>query len=287
MPGMLRMCGILIGVAFAMGIMASANAQTKPPEDTTFKWQETPSLFLEPNRFTTVKDLDNRSLWLAMGFGRPFLRMWGTDVGLEGLAWSRLQALSGFRFPVETVDYFFGMFLTWGERNDGWRARIGHISSHVVDGTDSAVVGGSSSKYSREFVEIMRQNSWGRYDEFLWTIGLRGYFHQVTKFESSIAVPASLSWRFAGDLSSARSQAVIASSASPVGDSHHGFYLYLSSGSGPVGPSFAGGIRAERIAKALGTLDLQLYYQYGASWAGTDAGAKRSTVNLQMDVRGF
>jgi hypothetical protein len=209
------------------------------------------------------------------------------QTGLEALVWSRLRVLSDFRFPVETADYFFGMFFQWGESDYGWRARIGHISSHIVDGTDTGIVGGSSSKYSREFVEIMRQNPWGDHYNILWNIGLRFYFHQVTKSEPLVAVPASITWRFAGDLPLRRQEILVDGSLPQMGEPQYAFYLFASSGSGPIWPNAAGGIRAERTARDLGTLDFELSYQYGASWAGTDARIKRSTINLQMDVRGF
>ncbi|HET6401447.1 MAG TPA: hypothetical protein VFH95_08620 [Candidatus Kapabacteria bacterium] len=240
-----------------------------------------PGFFLEPNRFSVTKELGARPLWLAMGLGRPIFLFQGVHIGLEGLAWSRLEALSDFRFPVETVDYFFGIFFTQSEGRDAeWKLRISHISSHLVDGTDS-VFGGSSSHYSREFVELTRRARFGSHEEFQWTFGLRGYFHQVTKIEPWIAVPASLTWNFAQYAPELFYDSI------PPGSTAYTFSAFVSSGDGPVWPTVTAGLRADRFAKDLGILDLQLYYQYGASWAGTDAGAKRSTINLQMDVRGF
>ncbi|HEX5316967.1 MAG TPA: hypothetical protein VFX22_09990 [Candidatus Kapabacteria bacterium] len=249
-----------------------------------------PGLFLEPNRFSIVKELDDRSLWLAMGYGKSIFLYRGVRIGLEGLVWSKLQTLSDFRFPVETADYFFGPFAVWGDKFVTWKFRISHISSHLVDGSDT-VIGGSSSHYSREFVELTRSFYSGGRQPYTWTVGIRGYFHQVTKIEPWIAVPACFTWTFAKyepnlgllDVSpSYRPQAI----GAPVITSYS-FSAFVSSGDGPVWPTITGGLRADRFAEELGTLDLQLYYQYGASWSGTDAGAKRSTINLQMDVRGF
>jgi len=239
-----------------------------------------PGFFLEPNRFSVVKQLDSRPLWLEMGYGKPFFLYQHIQIGLEGLAWSRLEALNGFRFPVETVDYFFGIFAAWNDVDIGWKLRISHISSHLVDGTDS-VFGGSSSHFSREFVELTRSVRWKGHEQFLWTVGLRGYFHQVTHIEPSVAVPACFTWTFAGYIPE------VYFDNAPEGSTAYKFSAFVSSGDGPVWPTMTAGLRADRFAKNLGTLDLQLYYQYGASWAGTDAGAKRSTINLQMDVRGF
>ncbi|HZK75388.1 MAG TPA: hypothetical protein VFD13_00630 [Candidatus Kapabacteria bacterium] len=240
-----------------------------------------PGLFLEPNRFSVAKELGDRSLWLQMGYGKPILWVGGVQLGLEGLAWSRLETLTGFRFPVETIDYFFGMFFTKSEGRDvQWKFRISHISSHLVDGTDS-VFGGSSSHYSREFVELTRSTRWNGHEDFLWTVGLRGYFHQVTKIEPWVAVPACFTWRFAKYIPELYFDSV------PSGSTAYTFSAFVSSGDGPVWPTVTAGLRADQFAADLGTFDLQLYYQYGASWAGTDAGAKRSTINLQMDVREF
>lgn len=264
-----------------------ADAQPVPlptsytPEPT--HWANEPALFLEANRFTTTKDLDGRPLWLAVGFGMPTMG-WLVSAesntknllssGIEALAWSRLEVLSDFRFPVETVDYYFGLFVTLDRTlaGDSWRFRIGHISSHDVDGKDT-VIGGSSSHYSREFIEISTQRPIT--SRLLVTLGAHGYFHQVTKIEPWFSVPASLHWRMFGRTDW---PAWVISS-------------YVSSGAGPVWPSFGVGLRAEHRLTTFATygsaLGLDLFYYYGASWAGTDAGAKVSQLKLQLDVRGL
>ena len=264
---------LLLGVAIGKAQPAAAGSEVAA-------WEADPALFLEPNRLSVVKELDDRSLWLEMGFGRaiPFSgNNW--KLGFEGLVWSRLRTLSDFRFPVETADYFFGTFLTWEEKDVRWRLRISHISSHNVDGKDSAIFGGSSSHYSREFVELMREAEWKPSESFHFTVGIRGYFHQVTKIEPWISFPVSISWRFMQTNPQAFGE--------QAGDVSYKSYFFVSDGDGPVWPTISGGIGLDRTAYTFGTLDLQLYYQYGASWAGTDAGMRRSTINLQMDVRGF
>jgi hypothetical protein len=236
---------------------------------------------LEPNKFSITKELQDPALWLTIGFGRPVLTIAGADIGLEALGWSRLRVLSGFRFPVETADYFFGMYAAWGSNDSYWRARISHISSHLVDGTDSAMIGGASSKYSREFMELDHEAPLDKGKELYLSSGVRVLFHQVTKEESWISVPVSLSWRFA------RYGPTWYLDSAPRGSASYDFSLFASSGDGPIWPTISGGIRIDRPASRMGTLGLQLYYQYGASWAGTDAGVKRSTINLQLDVRDF
>jgi hypothetical protein len=253
-----------------------------PPE--LVQWREEPGLFLESNRFCTTKELLDRSLWLQIGYGKPFVTLPKQDIqiGLEALVWSRLRILSDFRFPVETADYYFGAYLTWDHNDferaqqinwpagESWRLRIGHISSHEVDGLDS-VASGSSSHYSRELIEIMRQFRVPLFlrSEIFLTLGVRGYFHQVTKIEPWISFPASLTCPI-------------------VFRDRDGVCAFISSGNGPVWPSVSGGLRAQQaIGNENACSGLELSYYYGASWAGTDSGAKVSQLKLQLDVRGL
>lgn len=254
-------------------------------------WEEDPALFLEPNRFTVVKEVTSQFLWLQMGFGHPIVHFGGSQIGLEGSTWARLRILPDFRFPVETADFFFGGFWTWPEHANGalWRLRVSHISSHDVDGKDT-VIGGSSSHYSREFVELDRE--WLLVPDVSVSAGVRGIFHQVIHIEPWISVPGAITWRFAEIPWETLRSVNSGSDLSPMIWNRYLFCLFASSGEGPVWPTITGGVRLERHSydeERLGpdVLDLQLYYQYGSSWAGTDAGAKRSSINLQLDVRGF
>src|SRR5687768_4058096 len=67
------------------------------------------------------------------------------SVGFDFFTWSRLRSETGFKFPVELIDYYFGF-------NSGLRLariaghqpliseirlRLGHISAHKVDGDPS------------------------------------------------------------------------------------------------------------------------------------------------------
>lgn len=92
------------------------------------------------------------------------------SVGIDFFTWSRLRSDPGFKFPVETIDYFLGF-------NSGLRLariaghqpliseiriRFGHISAHLVDGDPSfhTASGLDSSElkpmvYSREFIDGM------------------------------------------------------------------------------------------------------------------------------------
>jgi hypothetical protein len=266
----------LLGLASAPCFSQAVLTGPVPPAT----WGSEPALFLEPNHFSVEKEMLDRSLWLQVGYGRSFLAVGKVAIGLEGLAWSRLETLSQFRFPVQTLDYFFGAYAVWQDGSATWRLRLSHISSHLVDGTDS-IKGGASSEYSREFVELMREVYLWDGTGISWTLGLRGYFHQVTKIEPYIAIPACLTWRFAQfvDIQYQHGDA--------VRNVKYPLSLFISSGDGPVWPSIAAGFRTERVEYDRGSIGLQLYYYYGASWAGTDAGAKVSQLKLQLDVRDF
>ncbi len=60
------------------------------------------------------------------------------SIGAEGFTISRLRSESHFKFPVELIDYYFGLDLQTAHANASipWqlRLRLGHISAHVVDG---------------------------------------------------------------------------------------------------------------------------------------------------------
>jgi hypothetical protein len=233
------------------------------PNDSVNVWRNDPAQFLEANQFSTIKEILDRSIWLRMGYGKPLVTFpySNAQIGLEGLVWSRLRILSDFRFPVETADYYFGAFFTWR-----WsRLRIGHISSHDVDGKDS-VFGGSSSHFSREFVEWMLTAP--KTANILLSIGFRWYFHQVTKVEDAVVPPISLSIPL-------------------LGRGNDALFAAVSTGDGPVFPSYAAGLRWRRQISPDAESGIELMYHYGASWAGTDAGAKVSQLKLQIDVRGL
>lgn len=252
------------------------------------QWPSDPSLFLEPNRFSIAKALDSRSLWLTAGFGKDVVRITTRQefenseqigIGLEGLIWSRLRALPEFRFPVETADYFFGLQATKLSVHSGWRFRLSHISSHVVDGADSSVVGGSSSRFSREFIELDRQQFFWE-DRLRLSLGVRYLFHQVQAIEPSIAFPAALTFQIAdfGSISGlARSPARWPAS----------FEAFVSTGESASWPSYAAGLRYTHALIDISRSDLELLYQWGAPWAGTEAVKREGSLTVQLSLREF
>jgi hypothetical protein len=242
-----------LSVAFLGSLLITSSAAAQ-------SWSAQTGSFLEPNRFATVKDLTNRSLWLEIGFGRDFLKLAGSDIGIDALVWSRLQMLSQFRFPVETADYMFGLYAVFGEHGK-WRARVSHISSHRVDGSRDSIVGGPSSKYSREFVSLERSEKLTLLGiDLRGSAGLKYYFHQVTKFESSVQVPITVDARLFS-----------------FEDNPHDMFLTLSSAQGPSWPA-VGAQLVLRTSGSTASSDLYIAYYNGASKAGTDAGLRVATV---------
>ncbi len=87
------------------------------------------------------------------------------SLGVELFNYTRLRQEANFHFPVDAVDYFFGINFGYkkikSKRNNyGSRVRISHISAHLVDGrfnkkTNTWLDNKKPIVYSREFVEVI------------------------------------------------------------------------------------------------------------------------------------
>ncbi len=81
------------------------------------------------------------------------------SIGGDFFTYTRLRSEAGFKFPVETSDYYFGVnsalkFSALGQ-NFASRLRIAHISSHLVDGySTDGVFFKKPFVYSREFCDL-------------------------------------------------------------------------------------------------------------------------------------
>ncbi|MBT8380507.1 MAG: DUF1207 domain-containing protein [Ignavibacteria bacterium] len=105
---------------------------------------------------------------------------WKTDeqsfsIGADFFTYTRARSEDNFKFPVETIDYMFGInggFKSSFKKNEwGARLRLSHISAHLVDGyydseTQKWLDGREPFVFSKEFIELM-----GYYK----TYGLRVY----------------------------------------------------------------------------------------------------------------
>ena len=86
------------------------------------------------------------------------------SVGADFFTYTRARSEANFKFPVETIDYLFGINLgysNWFFENEyGARLRFSHISAHLVDGyynskSESWLIGRKPFIYSREFFELI------------------------------------------------------------------------------------------------------------------------------------
>jgi len=83
--------------------------------------------------------------------------------GADLFTFTRLRSEGKFKFPVETIDYFFGINAGYkkgnGKKEFGARLRVSHISAHLVDGkykkeSDGWIDGRNPIVFSKEFVEL-------------------------------------------------------------------------------------------------------------------------------------
>lgn len=115
--------------------------------------------------------------------------MLGADrfaVGADFFTWTSLRQEKDFHFPVDAVDYLFGINATWKKVIDASstlsaRLRLSHISAHLVDGsfdptTDSWRHGVPSRVYSREFFDLVV--AW-EYDTWLRLYGGGQYVYHI------------------------------------------------------------------------------------------------------------
>ncbi len=144
--------------------------------------------FLEPRAGVSYL-LNQKKLRLDIGTSHDIYKMsWGDKTlsfGADLFTFTRLRSESDFKFPVETIDYFFGINsgykITDGDTQYGFRFRLSHISAHLVDGRfneqdftwrDNLL----PFVYSREFVELF---PFYKIDNFRGYIGLTYLFHVI------------------------------------------------------------------------------------------------------------
>lgn len=117
----------------------------------------------------TSFELNQNNLRLDIGNSREIFH-WKNEcgdvfgLGADFFTFTKLRGEKDFHFPVDAVDYLFGINSTYkkssGEINYGYRARLSHISAHFVDGhydgsSASWRDGRNPIVYSREFLEAL------------------------------------------------------------------------------------------------------------------------------------
>jgi len=122
--------------------------------------------FIEP-RGGSMIGLDGNKLRLDIGTSKDIFKMSSDEetisFGADVFTFTRLRSQNDFKFPVETVDYLFGINAGYkkvcGKAEYGLRFRFSHISAHLVDGkyeskTDQWMDGRTPITFSKEFFEL-------------------------------------------------------------------------------------------------------------------------------------
>ena len=87
--------------------------------------------------------MDNNKLRLDISTSRDIIKWYDDDetisIGADLFTFTRLRSTDNFKFPVETIDYLFGLNAGYKKqaeenREYGIRFRLSHISAHLVDG---------------------------------------------------------------------------------------------------------------------------------------------------------
>jgi hypothetical protein len=147
-----------------------ANSQTDPPKAEWFpsgvNIQPFTANFLEPKAGFSYL-LGREKIRLDIGTSADIFLHKSKNkflsFGADLFTYTRLRGRSSFHFPVETVDYLFGInsgYKILNEGNEyGVRFRFSHISAHLVDGAfdnriDDWRNGRNPRTYSREFLEL-------------------------------------------------------------------------------------------------------------------------------------
>lgn len=117
------------------------------------------------SRIGFLKNVNDKNLRLDIGAGIDIIgfRKCNTQYsfGIEAFTFSNLKSESNFKFPVDAIDYFFGVNFNYKRplANDWFvssRLRVSHISSHLQDGHvyERADTIFKPFTYSREFIDI-------------------------------------------------------------------------------------------------------------------------------------
>lgn len=160
----------LIFIILIVPLVNQAQIQTKTeyeffPSDLTI--HHFSANHLEP-RLGFIFKMNSNQLWLNIGNSMDLLRIKNNSeifsIGADLFTWTLLRQEDNFHFPVDAIDYMFGLNFGFKTQVDnysfGARLRLSHISAHFVDGHYDAVQqkwknGMNPRVFSREFVEVL------------------------------------------------------------------------------------------------------------------------------------
>jgi len=151
------------------------NASAEPLKKSTSTTIVAPLLAdpLEP-KIAVMPSLSERTLQLDIGSSPDLYQSDSKKfaVGVDFGTYSRLKRTNEFKFPVDAVDYLFGVNASWKKPFNSdmlpfdtfsTKVKLSHISAHFEDGhysagqwkTQSEWTGAIPFTYSREFVNIV------------------------------------------------------------------------------------------------------------------------------------
>ncbi|MEI7824073.1 MAG: DUF1207 domain-containing protein [Chlorobiaceae bacterium] len=152
---------------------ASAEPLLNPTFNTLFK-----PLLADPTepRIAVMPWLEKRNLQLDIGSSADLYQSKNKDfaAGVDFATWSLLKRGDNFKFPVDAIDYLFGINASWKQPVSigalpfdelSGKIRLSHISAHFEDGHYDATAhqwipsadwnGTVPFTYSREFVNLV------------------------------------------------------------------------------------------------------------------------------------
>lgn len=178
-----RLRPILSALIFLLSVIHPFSAPASDSTETGPRWLRHSLLFtplrashLEPRMaLTRLVELQRLRLDIGNSVDVVVFPLGGEAgemaVGADAFTWTSLRQADDFHFPVDAVDYLFGINASWRWAPDGRpvlsaRLRFSHISAHLVDGSydkaSSAWRDGQLPRvYSREFLEPIVALQWG------------------------------------------------------------------------------------------------------------------------------
>jgi hypothetical protein len=147
--------------------------------------------FLEPKAgFSFANNQNQFSLRLDISTSRDIIHWINNtetiSIGADLFTFTRLRSAENFKFPVETIDYLFGLNASYkkiacNDNEYGIRFRLSHISAHLVDGqydlqNEQWRNGREPIVFSKEFVELF---PYYRISTLRFYVGFTYIFHVI------------------------------------------------------------------------------------------------------------
>ncbi len=215
---------ILILLIFSSVSFAQVDTEFFPSE---LNIQPFTANFLEPKAGFLIST-DNNKLRLDISSSRDLIHWKDKNsvisIGADVFTFTRLRSSEDFKFPVETIDYLFGLNAGYKihfakEKEIGLRFRLSHISTHLVDGQYDAQnqkwrEGREPFVFSKEFIELFpyyRFNTFRVYSGFTYIFHIvpgdikkfnlqLGFDYFATQFGNDFITPfLAYDFKFAGD----------------------------------------------------------------------------------------